>query len=54
MGWFSPKPPNTISDKKMADLQRRARKAEKESMFSRRNVARRQADNAQRRKSRWS
>lgn len=49
-----PKVPNTISDKKMADLQRRARAAEKESMFSRRQVARRQADNDQRSKSRWS
>jgi hypothetical protein len=49
-----PKVPNTISDRKMAELQRRARAAEKESMFSRRNVARRLASNDQRSKSRWS
>lgn len=54
MGWFSPKVPNTISDRKMADLRRRAEKANRESMFSKRNVARRQADNRQRGKSRWS
>jgi hypothetical protein len=49
-----PKVPNTISDKKMRELQERARKANRESMFSQRNVARRQADNNQRSKSRWS
>ena len=49
-----PKVPNTISDKKMADLQRRARAAEKESIFSRRNVAKRQASNKQQSRSRWS
>ena len=49
-----PKVPNTINDKKMANLQRRARAAEKESMFSRRNVAKRLASNNQQKKSRWS
>ena len=49
-----PKVPNTISDKKMADLQRRARAAQKESMFSKRQVAGRLASNKQREKSRWS
>jgi hypothetical protein len=49
-----PKVPNTISDKEMASLQKRARKADKESMFSRRNVARRLASDEQRRQSRWS
>lgn len=45
---------STISDKKMAELQRRAQKAQKESMFSKRQVAKRLASNAQRKKSRWS
>lgn len=49
-----PKVPATISDQKMADLSRRAQKANTESMFSKRNVARRQAGNLQRGKSRWS
>ncbi len=49
-----PKVPDTISGKQMAGLQRRARAAEKESMFSRRNVAKRLASNNQREKSRWS
>lgn len=49
-----PKVPSTISDRKMADLQRKARAADKESMFSRRNVARRLASNDQQKKSRWS
>lgn len=53
MGLFSSKH-NTISDKKMAQLQRRARKAEKESMFSKRQVSKRLASNEQRRKSIWS
>lgn len=44
------KVPNTISDKKMKDLQRRAQQAQKESMFSRRQVAQRQASEAQRKK----
>jgi hypothetical protein len=47
-------PRNTISDKKMAELQRRAQKAQKESMFSKRQVAKRLASNDQRKKSRWS
>lgn len=55
MGLFSsPKPSSTISDKKMKDLQDRARKAEKDSMFSKRQVERRQADAKQRGKSIWS
>lgn len=58
MSWFSstpdPKQINTISDKQMADLSRRAQRAQPDSMFSRRQVARRQADDSQRRKSRWS
>jgi hypothetical protein len=54
MGLFSPKVPNTISDKKMASLQRRGRAADKESMFSKRNVDRRKADAKQRGKSKWS
>ena len=45
---------NTISDKQMADLRRRAQKASKESMFSKRQVARRKADTRQRRNARWS
>jgi len=45
---------NTISDKQMKDLQRRAQKADKESMFSKRNVERRLASENQRSKSRWS
>ena len=49
-----PKVPSTISDSKMADLQRRAQRAQTESMFSRRNVAKRLANNAQKSKSRWS
>jgi hypothetical protein len=49
-----PKVPNTISDKKMAKLQDRARKADKESMFSKRSVAERLASDKQRGKSRWS
>lgn len=53
MGLFSSKN-NTISDKDMRKLQERARKADKESMFSKRNVARRLASNEQQRKSRWS
>lgn len=56
MGLFGPAPkvPSTISDKKMRELRRRAEKANKESMFSRRNVARRLASNNQRSKSMWS
>lgn len=52
MGLFSsaPKVPNTISDKQMAGLRRRAEKASTESMFSTRNVARRLASNDQQRK----
>jgi hypothetical protein len=55
MGLFGPAPkvPNTISDKKMADLRRRAVKAHKD-WFSNRAVARRLASNDQRRRSLWS
>lgn len=42
-----PKVPNTISDKKMASLQRRAAKASTESWISGRAVAKRKAANAQ-------
>jgi hypothetical protein len=41
---------NTISDKKMVELKRRAQAAEKESIFSRRLIQRRKADEKQRRK----
>jgi hypothetical protein len=55
MGLFSsPKSQSTISDKQMKQLQERARKAEKDSIFSKRQVARRQADAKQRGKSIWS
>lgn len=54
MGFFTPKVPNTISDRKWAALQGRARVADKESMFSKRSVKRRKAASAQLRKSRWS
>lgn len=50
MGWLTPKMPDTISDEQMADLQRRARQADTESMFSKRNVARRLASNEQKSK----
>jgi hypothetical protein len=46
--------PSTISDRQMASLRRRAEKANTESMFSARNVARRLASNQQRRKAIWS
>ena len=56
MGLFSsPKVPNTISDKKYADLQRRARKTEEaQKMFSKKAIAQRKASEKQRGKSRWS
>jgi hypothetical protein len=47
MGLFTPEVPNTISDKQMAGLRRRAEKANTESMFSRRNVQRRLVSNKQ-------
>lgn len=53
MGLFSPKVPNTISDKKMAELQRRAQK-HGEPMFSKKAVRQRLASEKQRGKSRWS
>jgi hypothetical protein len=54
MGFFSAKVPGTIGEKRMADIRRRAQKAQRESMFSRRQVARRKADQRQRGKSIWS
>ena len=49
-----PKVPNTISDKKMAELRRRAAKGSMESWISGRAVARRLAASKQASKSRWS
>jgi len=56
MGLFSsPKVPNTISDRKMRDIQRRAQWASrKEPLFSKRAVQQRLASRDQRSKSRWS
>jgi hypothetical protein len=54
MGWFSPKVPDTIGSKKMKELQRKAAKANKESMFSKKNVDRRLASGKQQSKSWWS
>ena len=51
MGLFGPKVPNTVSDKKRAELNRRAAR---EPMFSKKAVAQRKASEAQRKKSRWS
>ena len=48
------KVPNTISNQQMAGLRRRAERANTESMFSRRNVARRLASNDQQRKAKLS
>ncbi len=50
-----PKVPNTISDKKMADLRRRALTVkENRDVVSRRSVSRRLASNANAKKARWS
>jgi hypothetical protein len=49
-----PKVPNTVSDRKMADLRRKAEKASTGSMFSRKAVDQRLAGNKQRSKSKWS
>jgi len=46
-----PKVPNTISDKKRAELNRRA---QREPLFSKKAVDRRKASEVQRGKSRWS
>lgn len=43
-----PKVPDTIGAAKMKDLQRRAERANTESMFSKRNVERRKASEQQR------
>jgi hypothetical protein len=53
MGLFG-KDKNTIDDKKMADLQRRGRNADKESWFSKKAVDKRLASNAQHDKRKWS
>jgi hypothetical protein len=45
---------NTVSDKKMADLKAKAQKANKESMFSKKNVDKRLASDRQAKKSIWS
>jgi hypothetical protein len=52
MGWFTPKVPNTISDKQRASLNRRGQK--KEPPFSRKAIARRKVFERQRVKARWS
>lgn len=44
----------TVSDQQMADLKRRAEKANPESMFSPRMIKRRKMSSEQLRKSRWS
>jgi hypothetical protein len=56
MGLFSstPKVPNTISDQRLADLSRRAQKAEQRSMFDPEVVRRRLASHAQQRKAKHS
>lgn len=57
MGWFGSEKarvPDTIGAKRMKDLQRRAQKAQKDSMFSKRQVDRRRADERQRGKSWWN
>ena len=52
MGLFSSgKVPNTVSDAKRAELNRRA---QREQLFSKKAVARRKAAEVQRKKSRWS
>lgn len=43
-----PRVPDTVSNAQMDDLRRRAEKANTESMFSPRNVARRKASDRQR------
>lgn len=47
---WQPKVPDTISDAEMASLSRRAQKASKESMFSKRAVERRLKSNEQQEK----
>jgi len=51
MPWSKPKVPNTVSDAKRADLNRRAAK---ESWTSKKAVDRRKASEVQCKKSRWS
>jgi hypothetical protein len=53
MSWGKPKVPNTISDKKMAALQKRASKASR-GMFDAKTVRQRKASEKQRRNSFWS
>jgi hypothetical protein len=54
MGFFFSSKNNTVSDEKMADLKRRAQKADKESWVSKRAVDRRLRDQRQRQRSGWS
>jgi hypothetical protein len=49
-----PKVPNTISDTKMAELRRRAQKADKEPWFSKKAVDRRLSADKQAKNARWS
>jgi len=51
MGLFGPKVPNTVSDARRAELNRRAAK---QSWTDRKAVQRRKAAEAQRKKARWS
>lgn len=48
MGWGKPKVPNTISDRKMKDLQRRGSKAN--AWFTDKAIKQRKASEAQRKK----
>lgn len=52
-GWAQ-KVPETITQEQMDGLSRRARAAERESMFSKRNVQKRLASSEQKRKRGWS
>lgn len=52
MGLFSPKVPNTISDKTMRGLRRRAAAAEPFDLLSKKQIARRKAASANYRKRR--
>lgn len=54
MGWSKPKPPNTISDRQMADLRRRGQKVKENGLFTKKSIQRRLAANEQQKKSGWS
>lgn len=56
MGLFTPKPKNTIDDKKWESIQRRANaeEARRGGMFSRESTDRRKANTRQRSRSAWS